>query len=45
MISLATNEAGGTFLGIEYLILIVVVIAIAVAGVVGFIVWRKKQKP
>jgi parallel beta-helix repeat protein len=45
MISLATNEAGGTFLGIEYLILIAVVIVIAVAGVAGFIVWRNKKKP
>jgi parallel beta-helix repeat protein len=45
MISLATNGAGGTLLGIEYLILIAVVIVIAVAGAVGFIVWRKKKKP
>ena len=43
-ISLATNSDGGTFLGIEYLILIAVVIVITVAGAVGFIVWRKKKK-
>jgi predicted membrane-bound mannosyltransferase len=44
MISLATNEAGGTFLGND-LILIAAVIVVAVAGVVGFLVWRKKKKP
>jgi hypothetical protein len=43
-ISLA-NAAGATFLGIEYWILIAVVIVIAVAGVASFIVWRKKKKP
>jgi hypothetical protein len=43
MVSLATNEAGGTFLG-NALILIAVVIAIAVAGAIGLIVWRKKKK-
>jgi parallel beta-helix repeat protein len=44
-ISLAANAAGATFLGIEYWILIVVLIVIAVAGLVGLIVWRKKKKP
>jgi len=44
-ISLATNAAGATFFSIEYWILIAVVIVIAVAGIVGLIVWRKKKKP
>jgi parallel beta-helix repeat protein len=44
MISLAADEAGGTFLGIEYLILIAVVIVIAMTGVIGFLFWRKKKK-
>jgi len=39
------NAAGDTFPGIEYWILIAVVIVIAVAGVASFIVWRKKKKP
>jgi hypothetical protein len=45
MISLATNDAISTFPGTEILILIAVVIVIAVAGTVGFIVWRNKKKP
>ena len=44
-ISLAADAGGATFLGIEYWTWIVIVIIIAVAGVVGFIVWRKKNKP
>ncbi len=43
-ISLAANESGSTLLSIESLALIVVVIIIAVAGAVGFVVWRKKKK-
>jgi parallel beta-helix repeat protein len=43
-ISLAASEPKSTLLSIESLALIVVVIGIAVAGVVGFIVWRKKKK-
>jgi hypothetical protein len=39
------SAAGDTVLGIEYWILIAVVIVIAVAGVAGFIVWREKKKP
>jgi hypothetical protein len=45
MISLAAKGAGGTLLSIESLAVIAVVVGIAVAGVVGFIIWRKKRKP
>jgi uncharacterized protein YxeA len=38
------NAAGDTVLGIEYWILIAVVIVIAVAGVIGFLFWRKKKR-
>jgi|GEM_PF-550011 len=44
-INLATNEARDTLLGTEILILIAVVVGIAVAGAVGFVVWRNKKKP
>jgi hypothetical protein len=43
MIGLATNAAGGTFLGND-LVLIAIVIVIAVAGAAGFLFWRKKKK-
>jgi hypothetical protein len=44
MISLATNNADNTFLNSD-LIIIAVVIVIIVAGVVGFMFWRKKKTP
>jgi heme/copper-type cytochrome/quinol oxidase subunit 2 len=43
MISLATKNAEDTFLSND-LILIAVVIVIVVAGVVSFMIWRKKKK-
>lgn len=43
MVSLAANEPENTVLDND-LMLIAVVIVIAVAGVVGFMVWRKKKK-
>ena len=44
MISLATNNADNTFLNSD-LTIIAVVIVIVVAGVVGFMFWRKKKTP
>jgi hypothetical protein len=38
------NAVGDTFLGIEYWILIAIVIVIAMTVVIGFLFWRKKEK-